>query len=70
MNKIGENFKEYSKGKTSKFTPLPEDLQKTEPCKITDESYVCSLGYVAEWSKPELLYARSLLPQLVPEAMV
>ena len=72
INKIGENFKEYIRGKPRKFTPLPEDLDKTEPDEITDEefaeaehfpfpNYVCSLGYVAEWSKSELLYARSYL---------
>ena len=43
-----------------------------DPNEITDEEFeaaydfdfpgfVCSLGYVAEWSKPELLYARSFL---------
>ena len=44
----------------------------TPPSEITDEEFadvqdfpyaslVCSLGYLAEWSKPELLYARSYL---------
>ena len=44
----------------------------TPPSEITDDEFadmqdfpyaslVCSLGYLAEWSKPELLYARSYL---------
>ena len=72
INKIADNFDHWMAGRKRKFTPLPEDIDKTPPEEITDEefekvkdfpfaSYVCSLGYVAEWSKPELLYARSYL---------
>ena len=72
INKISETFKKYIVGRHRKYTPLPENLDKTTPDEITDEefekvkdfpyaSYVCSLGYIAEWSKGELLYARSYL---------
>jgi len=72
INKISETFKKYIVGRHRKYTPLPENLDKTHPDEITDEefekvkdfpyaSYVCSLGYIAEWSKGELLYARSYL---------
>jgi len=72
INKISETFKKYIVGRHRKYTPLPENLDKTPPDEITDEefekvkdfpyaSYVCSLGYIAEWSKGELLYARSYL---------
>ena len=72
INKISEKFQHHISDEKRRFTPLPEDLDKTEPTEITDEEweeakffdfpgFVCSLGYVAEWSKPELLYARSFL---------
>ena len=72
INKISEKFQQHISDEKRRFTPLPEDLDKTEPTEITDEEweeakffdfpgFVCSLGYVAEWSKPELLYARSYL---------
>ena len=73
INKIAERFKEHiPDSRKTKFTPLPEKLDKTDPNEITDgqweeaqcfdfPSFVCSLGYVAEWSKPELLFTRSHL---------
>ena len=73
IEKIAERFKEHiPDSRKTKFTPLPEKLDKTDPNEISDEDweeakhfdfpgFVCSLGYVAEWSKPELLFTRSYL---------
>ncbi|MFB1018904.1 MAG: hypothetical protein QMC37_01515, partial [Flavobacteriales bacterium] len=74
INKIADAFEQYlpESGKYTKHTPLPEKLDMKPPSEITDDEFadvqdfpyaslVCSLGYLAEWSKPELLYARSYL---------
>ena len=75
--KIGENFERYNEGRSRKLPPLPGTLYKSPFKITDEEfekvkefpwyaSLICSLGctspsYIAEWPKPELLYARSYL---------
>ena len=72
INKIAEEFKGHLHGRKRRDTPLPDDAKSIHPDEITDDEFskvrhlpyaslLCSIGYVAEWSKPELLFARSLL---------
>ena len=39
INKISEKFQHHISDEKRRFTPLPEDLDKTEPTEITDEEW-------------------------------